>query len=368
MKVFVFRSSLTSSFWNGSAAYGRSIHKNLVDFGFQITVAEPDPYPWRWHHDDGDYGQAELLVYDSLDDPGLFKRARAADLVIKHGGFGKDDALLNQRVLDCKSASTQVAFWDIEAPATLAAAQADVLHPFCALIPEYDYIFTSRGGPGLIKRYKTLGARTCYPIYHALDSTTYYPVSSDPKRACDLLFIADRISICEKRVKQVFFAAAEMAPEFTFGLAGEGWNEKLLPKNVRWLGYIGAGDVNRLHCSARMVLSLVDEPAADAGFSPPTGTFEAAGAGACLITDPWEGIDTFFEPGCEILVAHNASEIVDLLRTVNLKLAREIGGAMRRRAILEHTYALRALQVREILRQSTPEILSWRRLELERTA
>ena len=91
---------------------------------------------------------------------------------------------------------------------------------------------------------------------------------------------------------------------------------------------------------------------ARAGFSPPTGIFEAAGAGACVISDPWEGIETFFEPGCEILVARDASEVVDLLRTVDAALAREIGGAMRRRANSEHTYALRALQVREILKQS----------------
>ena len=96
--------------------------------------------------------------------------------------------------------------------------------------------------------------------------------------------------------------------------------------------------------------------------------FEAAGAGACVITDPWEGVETFFEPGCQILVAHDASEIVDLLRTVDKKLAREVGGAMRRRALQEHSYAMRALQVREILRQSTPEVLSWRRPELKQTA
>ncbi len=107
-----------------------------------------------------------------------------------------------------------------------------------------------------------------------------------------------------------------------------------------------------MNCSARLVLNLNRESMVQVGYSPPTRVFEAAGAGACVITDYWEGIDSFFEPGCEILVAHTAGEIVDLLRTVDRKLAREMGDAMRRRALLEHTYALRALQVREILQQS----------------
>jgi spore maturation protein CgeB len=117
-----------------------------------------------------------------------------------------------------------------------------------------------------------------------------------------------------------------------------------------------------------MVLILNLESLACVGFSPPTRVFEAAGAGSCVITDYWEGIDTFFEPGCEILVARNAGEIVDLLRTVDAKLAREMGDAMRKRALLEHTYALRALQVREILLQSTGEVLAWRSRELQQPA
>jgi spore maturation protein CgeB len=96
--------------------------------------------------------------------------------------------------------------------------------------------------------------------------------------------------------------------------------------------------------------------------------FEAAGAGACVITDYWEGIDTFFSPGCEILVARNAGDIVDLLRTVDARLAREMGEAMRRRATQEHTYALRALQVREILSQSSSDVLAWRHRELQESA
>lgn len=369
MKVFVFGSSLTSSYWNGAATYYRGIYKNLADLGFEITFAEPDAYGRQQHRDAGDYSYAEVIVYDSPREiPALIRQAREADLVVKHSGVGVDDALLENQVLECKSSTTQVAFWDVDAPATLASVEGNVLHPFRGLIPEYDYIFTYGGGPQVVKRYEKLGARVCHPIYNALDPATHYPVPPDPEQSCDLLFIGNRLPDRERRVEDFFLAAAGQAPQFRFALGGEGWGSKPLPANVRWLGHVGTCDHNRLNCSARMVLNLNRDSMAHVGFSPPTRIFEAAGAGACLITDFWEGIETFFEPGCEILVARSATDIVDLLRTVDRKLAREIGDAMRRRAVLEHTYTLRALQVREILRQSTPEVLAWRSRELERTA
>ena len=99
----------------------------------------------------------------------MIDKACEADLVIKHSGVGVDDALLEKLVLECRSANTQVAFWDVDAPATLASVEANALHPFRALIPEYDYIFTYGGGPPVVDHYERLGARACHPIYNALD-------------------------------------------------------------------------------------------------------------------------------------------------------------------------------------------------------
>lgn len=369
MKLFVFGSSLTSSYWNGAATYYRGIYKNLAELGFQITFAEPDAYGRQQHRDKEDFSYAKIIVYNSPRDiPALIERACDADLVIKHSGVGVDDALLEERVLECKSRNTQVAFWDVDAPATLASVEANVLHPFRALIPEYDYVFTYGGGPPVVEHYERLGARVCHPIYNALDPTSHHPVAAHPAKKCDLVFVGNRLPDREKRVEDFFLAAAELAPEFSFALGGEGWGGKRFPANLRWLGHVGTNEHNIVNCSARMVLNLNRESMASVGFSPPTRVFEAAGAGSCVITDDWQGIDTFFEPGCEILVARNARDIVDLLRTVDVGLAKEMGDAMRKRALLEHTYSLRALHVREILRQSTGEVLAWRSRELQQPA
>jgi spore maturation protein CgeB len=104
-----------------------------------------------------------------------------------------------------------------------------------------------------------------------------------------------------------------------------------------------------------MVLNLNRESMAEIGFSPPTRIFEAAGAAACLITDAWAGIDEFFAPGKEILVASSAEEIVSLLRGTTAEQASAIGNAMRARALRDHTYAQRAAQVSGILSQAAPQ-------------
>ncbi|MGH9524323.1 MAG: glycosyltransferase family protein, partial [Terriglobales bacterium] len=109
---------------------------------------------------------------------------------------------------------------------------------------------------------------------------------------------------------------------------------------------------NRVNCSARMVLNINRDSMASVGFSPPTRVFEAAGAGACLITDQWTGIETFFDVGTEILVAASAEEIVGILRAVDAERAHTMGQKMRARALRDHTYALRARQVDWILTEA----------------
>ncbi len=350
MKIFVFASSLVSSYWNGAATYYRGIYKNLAALGHSITFAEPDIYGRQQKRDAGDFGYVRSIVYQTPRDiDGLLTEACAAHLVVKHSGVGADDALLERGVLRCKSSGTRVAFWDVDAPATLARVESDPSDPFRELIPKYDLVFTYGGGDVIVERYTRLGARACHPIYNALDPETHHPVASDPALACDLAFVGNRLPDRERRVEQFFLRAAELAPGMSFVLGGEGWADKPMPPNVRWIGHVATGDHNRVNCSARMVLNINRESMADTGFSPPTRVFEAAGAGACLITDAWPGVDHFFQPGEEILVASSAEEIVGFLRSVSAERARQMGDAMRKRALREHTYAPRAAEVDAIL-------------------
>jgi spore maturation protein CgeB len=350
MRIFVFGSSITSSYWNGAATYYRGIYKQLHALGHRITFAEPDAYSRLQNRDAGDFSYVETVVYkDAEEIPALLKQAAECDLVVKHSGVGVFDELLEEKVLECRSANTRVAFWDVDAPATLSRVETNPADAFRALIPEYDFIFTYGGGVPVVDHYQRLGAANCHPIYNALDPETHHPVPPNPTLVCDLLFVGHRLPDRERRVEEFFFRAAELAPDLRFALGGEGWGGKRLPANVRWIGHVGTGDHNRVNCSARMVLNINRDSMAGVGYSPPTRVFEAAGSGACLITDRWTGIEQFFVPEKEILVAGSAEEIISCLRTTSAVRAKEIGHNMRARALRDHTYALRAKEVDTIL-------------------
>lgn len=353
MNIFVFGSSITSSYWNGAATYYRGIYKQLHALGHHITFAEPDAYGRQQKRDFGDFSYVESVVYETESElHHLLRRACHSDLVIKHSGVGVFDQLLEECVLDCRTGMTRVAFWDVDAPATLARVENDPTDPFWRLIPEYDFILTYGGGPPVVDHYLRLGAANCHPIYNALDPETHYPVPPDPDLRCDLVFAGNRLPDRERRVEEFFLRAAELAPELKFVLGGEGWGDKRLPANVRWIGHVGTSDHNLVNCSARMVLNINRDSMAGVGFSPPTRVFEAAGAGCCVITDRWAGVETFFEPGREILVAGNAEDIVYFLRSLNANDAKVIGSQMGSRALRDHTYQLRAREF-ELLVEDT---------------
>jgi spore maturation protein CgeB len=353
VKIFVFGSSLTSSYWNGAATYYRGIYKSLHQLGHEVTFAEPDIYKRQQNRDAVEIDYAEVIVYETPRDiDSLLAKAADADLVIKHSGVGADDDTLEHRVLECQSEQTQVAFWDVDAPATLARVESEPDDHFRPLIPQYDFIFTYGGGAPIVEHYRKLGAKNCYPIYNGLDPEDHHPEAPDVTLACDLAFVGHRLPDREKRVADFFLRAAELAPEKTFVLGGEGWSDKPLPKNVRWIGHVATSEHNVVNCSARMVLNINRESMANVGFSPPTRVFEAAGAGACMITDQWPGIDHFFVPGREILIASSAEEIVDHLRRRSAGECRAIGSAMRARALRDHTYELRVKKVDGLLRAS----------------
>jgi len=356
VKIFVFGSSVTSSYWNGAATYYRGIYKYLQKLGYRVTFAEPDIYRRQQNRDAGEIDYAEVIVYQATRDiDRMLALASDSDLVVKHSGVGADDELLEARVLECQTERTRVAFWDVDAPATLARVEENAGDPFRELISRYDFVFTYGGGTPIVEHYLRLGAQNCHPIYNGLDPEHHHPVAGDPKLACDLAFVGHRLPDREKRVEEFFLRAAELAPEMKFMLGGEGWGGKNLPDNVRWIGHVATHLHNVVNVSARMVLNINRESMARVGFSPPTRVFEAAGAGACMITDKWPGIEQFFEPGREILIASSAEEIVGHLQRLSAEECRSVGEAMRSRACREHTYELRVREVHRVLQAASAQ-------------
>jgi spore maturation protein CgeB len=131
-------------------------------------------------------------------------------------------------------------------------------------------------------------------------------------------------------------------------LGGNGWDDKPMPANVNYVGHVYTRDHNAFNCSPRAVLNVNRESMASYGFSPPTRIFEAAGSAACLITDAWEGIETFLTPDREVLVAGDTDEVVQHLVALKDAQAKQIGQSAQKRVLAEHTYQHRALQLQRL--------------------
>lgn len=352
MNIAFFGSSLVSAYWNGAATYYRGIIKALHRRGHRVTFYEPDAYDRQKHRDIPDPDWAKVVVYDPTTERDLravVERARGADLVVKASGVGVFDAELEAAVLDLQSAKTRVAFWDVDAPATLDRIERIESDPFRKLIPQYDVILTYGGGDPVIKAYESFGARRCAPIYNALDPETHHPADRDARFDCDLAFLGNRLPDREARVEEFFLNVAAKLPNKSFILGGNGWADKPMSANINRLGHVYTRDHNALNSTARAVLNINRESMARYGFSPPTRVFEAAGAGACLITDHWEGVDFFLEPDREVLVAKAGADVARIVESLTPERARAIGEAGRRRVLKDHTYDQRAKQVEEVL-------------------
>jgi spore maturation protein CgeB len=293
-------------------------------------------------------GEGEDGVLRALDD------ARDADVIIKASGVGVFDELLEAAVADMKSLANVTIFWDVDAPATLDRVHHDAADPFAALIPRYDLVCTYGGGDAVVNAYHELGARACVPIYNAFDPDTHHPVAADPRFAADLGFLGNRLPDRERRVEQFFLDVAAAAPGRRFLLGGSGWAGKQRPENVSHVGHVYTRDHNAFNCTPLAVLNINRDSMARYGFSPPTRVFEAAGASACLITDAWDGIDAFLEPGQEVLVAHSGADVGAHLDALDSAAAARIGRAAYRRVLAHHTYAHRASLLESVLSGTAP--------------
>ena len=351
MKIFVFGSSIVSSYWNGAATYYRGVYKYLARLGHEITFAEPDAYGRQEHRDSEDVSYVRSLVYQpGADIDAMLEQATNADVVIKHSGLGADDELLEQRVLECSGHSV-VCFWDVDAPATIARMHENAGDPMRRALPQYDAILTYGGGPQIRDEYLKLGARAYYSIYNGLDVDTHHPVPPEVELRCDVAFIGNRLPDREKRVEDLFLKAAELAPDKQFLLGGEGWGDKPMPSNVRWIGHVPTHRHNAVNCSAGMVMNINRSSMATYGYAPPTRVFEVAGAGACMLCDEWPGIEEFFEPGEEILVIDSPEEVVAAISLHDEASRKKIGEAFHARALRDHTYEQRARDAEQAFRE-----------------
>lgn len=352
LKISFFGSSLVSAYWNGAATYYRGLLEALfLKYGHNIKFYEPDAFERQQHRDLENVLYAKSIIYKAEIDSvyEAIQDSLDSDIIIKASGVGVFDELLETEIISHQNNHRKILFLDVDAPATLDRIEKNTSDPFINIIPKLDAVLTYGGGDLVVQKYKSFKAKHCIPIYNALDPKSHYPVSPLHELKADLGFLGNRMPDREQRTDEYFFNPARKLTNRQFILGGSGWDSKsAIPSNVKYVGHVYTNQHNAFNSSMLAVLNINRNSMASYGFSPPTRIFEAAGAGACIITDNWAGIEKFLTPGEECFAAKNSEEVAAILEQLTIEKSKMIGKNAMKRILNEHTYYHRADELQNI--------------------
>ncbi len=351
MRIAFFGASLVSAYRNGAATYYRGVLRALAAHGHAIRFYEPIDEERLTHRDilDPTWAQVVRFAPDGEGVEAALDSAADADLIVKSSGIGVFDELFEAAVPHCTAEHALSVYWDLDPAATLARLDAEVNHPLRAQLPWYDLVLLRYGGEEAMEAFQRFGARTCFPVYCALDPDVHHPVARETAHAANLAYLAHRRVEHDAQVQRAFLDVAASLPAHRFILGGCGWEDVAMPPNVHYVGYVYTAEHNAYNCSSTAVLNLTHGPAARLGYAPTARLFEATGVGACVISDAWTGIEMFFEPEREVLIAHDTADVVNYLGNLSAERAAAIGRRASERARLEHTYERRAVELEALL-------------------
>jgi len=341
LNIVILGLSITSSWGNGHATTYRGLVRELVRRGHHVLFLERD-VPWYASNRDmprPPYGRTEL--YTSLEDlrARFTADVRQADLVIV-GSYVPQGVEVGQWVQ--RTAQGVPAFYDIDTPVTLAKlARGDYEYLTPDLIPGYRLYLSFTGGPLLRRIERELGSPAARPLYCSVDPELYMPRTSEPR--WDLGYLGTYSEDRQPTLNHLMLKAAREWRGGRFVVAGPQYPASVQwPPNVERVEHLAPPEHAAFYNSQRFTLNVTRADMVQAGYSPSVRLFEAAACAVPIISDVWDGLDTLFIPGREILLSRSSTETLGFLRELSEKERRTLGAQARARVLAEHTAAHRA--------------------------
>ena len=341
--IVVLGLSITSSWGNGHATNYRALCGALRARGHDVLFLERN---MPWYASTRDFAAPWVRLYGSVQELASWTdEIRDADLVVL-GSYVPDGIEVAEWAL--ATAEGVVAFWDIDTPVTAAALErGDCEYLTRGLVPRFDLYLSFTGGP-LLER---LGARRARPFWCLVDHRRYTPVHV-PVR-WELGYLGTYSDDRQPTVEALLLEPARRAPTRRFVAAGPMYPDSIeWPANVDRIENVAPDDHADFYCAQRLTLNVTRADMIRAGWSPSVRLFEAAACGAPIVSDWWEGLDAFFEPNREILVALDADDVERHLR-LDEEARRSLGLRARRRVLAEHTAERRACELEELVAEAT---------------
>jgi spore maturation protein CgeB len=353
MKLVVFGLTVSSSWGNGHATLWRGLIRALSRRGCRVVFFERDTPFYASHRDLADLQGARLVLYADWVSVADQAAAEVADA---------DAAMVTSYCPDGRAASALVCaeaglsvFYDMDTPVTLARHSAG--EPVDYLPPEglgdFDLVLSYTGGRALELLRTRLGARRALPLYGHVDPQHHRTAPAEARFEAALSYLGTYAADRQPTLEQLFIKVARARPDLKFLIGGSGYPEAFPWSRNTWFArHVAPAEHSAFFSSSPLTLNVTRRDMASFGWCPSGRLFEAAACGAAVISDRWEGLDAFFEPGREILVADDTDSVLAALSRRDIP---QIAGAARRRTLGEHTSDHRAAELLRMLDEAASD-------------
>jgi spore maturation protein CgeB len=356
MKLVVFGLTISSSWGNGHATLWRGLCRALAADGHQVVFFERDVPYYAGTRDFWEMPGGALVLYSDWSD--VLFRARcelaSADAAIVTS-YCPDGIPATDLVLEAPRALR--VFYDLDTPVTLSRLKAGETTSYIGPrgLADFDLVLSYTGGAAIAELKALLGARQVEPLYGHVDPAVHRPVAPAPHYRADLSYLGTYSDDRQAALETLFVEPARRRPGERFLMGGAlypadfPWSD-----NIYFVRHLPPSEHPAFFSSSRLTLNVTRRAMAEMGWCPSGRLFEAAACGTPILSDAWEGLDAFFTPGEEILLAGTTEEAMAALDLSPAELAR-IAAAARERTLAEHTSERRARELVELLAASEPD-------------
>jgi spore maturation protein CgeB len=346
MKIVIFGLSITSSWGNGHATTFRALCQALHARGHRIVFFEKNV---EWYESNRDLPEPPFCTVRLYEDwqailPAVRSELRDADVAVL-GSYFPDGIAAAQEAFD--SPAQVRTYYDIDTPITVAALRekGETEYLKASQIPGFDLYFSFTGGPMLQELESRFGAQRAVPLYCSFDPEEYRRFGVNQRFACEMSYMGTYAPDRQPKVDDLLCKPALMLPARKFLVAGPQYPKAIRwPANVKRIMHLNPRWHARFYSSSRFTLNVTRRDMVLAGYSPSVRLFEAAACGAAIVSDNWPGLDSFFQPGREILLPADSRDVLHYITDLTDGEVEHIGAAAQARVLAEHTSQRRAQQ------------------------
>ncbi len=350
MKLVLFGLTISSSWGNGHATLWRGLIRALSRQGHSVVFFEKDVPYYAQHRDLHTMPGANLRFYSDWTEIAEIAARELSDADVGMVTSYCPDGVSASELVLGSNAALRV-FYDLDTPVTLNHLQAgeSVAYIGPRGLGDFDLVLSYTGGRALDMLRSELGARNVAPLYGSVDPDEHRPVAPVPNFECHCSYLGTYAADRQQALEELFIEPARRLPGKKFLIGGAMYPDRFpWADNIYFVRHVPPSEHSAFYCSSTLTLNVTRGAMAKLGYCPSGRLFEAAACGVPILSDYWEGLEHFFTPGKQILVAHDCAGSVAALCLDKAEL-RKIAASARERTLSEHTASRRAAELVRLL-------------------